>query len=209
MQSKVNSFDLISRVYDTLARVVFGSVIRDCQFYHLSHLRDAHRILILGGGTGWFLEAVLNTNLTARISYVEASREMLRKSKDRCTEIDGGRVEYIHGTQDDVVGQSFDAVIANFYLDLFSEPTLQMVIAILHRVMSPAAILLVSDFNQPKTVRQRVLLRVMYSFFRVVSNIEAGALSDWRGMLVRNGFIETTASSFYGGFMQASVFRKR
>lgn len=201
-----NSFDFISRVYDTLASIVFGRAIRDCQFHHLSQLTDARRVLILGGGTGWFLEAVLKTTQAAEITYVEASQEMLRMSRQRCRDIDGGRVVYVHGTQEDIAGRSFDAVVANFFLDLFTETTLHQVVGVIDQGMAPDAKLLVSDFNQPHTFRHRLLLRTMYCFFKLVSNIEAGSLPDWKGILERHGFVEIKSTAFYKGFMAASVF---
>lgn len=209
MAARVNSFDFISRVYDTLARVVFGDAIRRSQLTYLHELADSKRILILGGGTGWLLLEVLKANPAGHITYIEASEKMLSRSKTCCREYDRGRVEYIHGTEELLTGYGlFDAVIANFYFDLFTDASLQRVAKKIALASVDGAVLLATDFRKPRSAAQRILLRTMYFFFKVVANIEASALPDWSRDICNYGFTEIKASWFYNDFISSVVFRK-
>lgn len=209
MAARVNSFDFISRIYDTLAYVVFGDTIRMSQVTYLNELAYSKRILILGGGTGWLLLEVLKANAAGNITYIEASEKMLSRSKAHCSEYDRGRVEYIHGTEELLTEYGiFDAVVANFYFDLFTDASLRRVAQKIAFASADGALLLATDFRKPRSAAHRILLRTMYFFFKVVANIEASALPDWSRFICNYGFTEAKASWFYNDFISSIVFRK-
>ena len=51
---KRTGWDRIARIYDRLARLVYGRQIVRAQVDLLEHISPGSRVLIVGGGTGWF-----------------------------------------------------------------------------------------------------------------------------------------------------------
>src|SRR5262245_56174420 len=127
MKRAQNNFDFIAKVYEHLARMIFGNELIKAQCHLLTKIPPNARVLILGGGTGEILDKLVQQNPGCRIWYIDASIEMLEAAKKRASVTEN--VLFIHGTQDAIPeGQQFDAVITNFYLDLFNGDSLTRVI---------------------------------------------------------------------------------
>ena len=119
-------FDFLAPVYDWIARLVFGKAITDSQTFFLNRIPQQADVLILGGGTGWLLEKISEQNKSCRIVYVDLSQQMIEKSKLRTTK---DEVSFVQGTISDVpMDAKFDVVITNFYLDLFSDRKLELIL---------------------------------------------------------------------------------
>jgi SAM-dependent methyltransferase len=74
----INNYDIIARRYDFLSRLVFRQAQVRAQVQLLAYLDDGERILIVGGGTGWILEALTAARPSGlKITYVEISANML------------------------------------------------------------------------------------------------------------------------------------
>ncbi len=84
------------------------------------------RLLILGGGSGWILESINALSFDGEVWYIEASSEMIRLASKRQLDF---KVHFIHGTEENIPQEVvFDAVITNFYLDLFPDERLPLVL---------------------------------------------------------------------------------
>ncbi|MEJ7646008.1 MAG: methyltransferase domain-containing protein [Chryseolinea sp.] len=204
--TNLNAFDKVSGVYDSLVSLVFGQSIRNAQLIYLGEVKHSKCILIIGGGTGWIIEELIAINANAAIWYVEASGKMLKISKSRDKVATRTNIKFVHGTEKSLPDfPVFDAVIANFYFDLFSDDALESVIACLRRSMFPGTILLVSDFNPPVNWWQRLLMSSMYRFFRIVSGLVTDRLPHWQRSLKKNNFLLLKTGTFYRGFIRSSV----
>ena len=205
---KLNGFDWIAPAYDRLAGLVFGKSIRNAQLYFLSDIPKGSNVLILGGGTGWLLAELLKVNPDCNVWYIEASRKMLKRTQKKVAILPTTCVHYIHGTEaflpQDI---RFNAVITNFYLDLFSSVSLHKVLNHIMKSMLPHGVFLISDFTNTNVWRHRVLLVIMYRFFRLVCGIESTHLPDWQNQLKNVGLEEVKSKLFYGGFIKSSVYR--
>lgn len=206
-RDKLDGFDSIAWIYDGLAGLVFGRSIRDAQSHFLQEIRDARRILILGGGTGWLLAHLLKINPHCEVWYIEASGKMLASTKRKITSMSDESVHLIHGTEKSIPDDiKYDAVIANFFLDMFSPFDLQIVIDKLIGSVTPGGKLLISDFRVNRIVWQRFLLWCMYRFFRAFCGIQARNLSDWHRLVILSGWREVASKHFYGDFIQSSLY---
>lgn len=206
--SALNSFDRIAPVYDRLAHIVFGSAIDNAQRAHLDQLLDAREILIVGGGTGWLLKELLGLNPSATVTYVEASREMIDLTEKRIPETDRHRVVLVHGTHDSLEKSAkFDAIVINFFVDMFSSTELIIIIKQLKTVLHADGLLLCTDFVND-TFWQRAMLRVMYSFFRLTAGLNNQHLADWRKIIRGEGFDPQRAQSYWKGFMWSELYRR-
>lgn len=204
---KLNGFDRIAPVYDRLVGLIFGKSIRTAQLYFLSDIPKGGDVLILGGGTGWLLAELLKVNPDCQVWYVEASRKMLEITQKKVAILQTTCVHYIHGTAA-ILPQDikFNAVITNFYLDLFSSASLHNVLNQIIKSMLPHGVVLISDFINTNVRKHRILLNIMYRFFRLVCGIESTQLPDWQKQLKNIGLGEVKSKLFYGGFIKSSVY---
>ena len=207
MKRAKNNFDFIARAYDHLARLIFGKELMRAQCYFLDRVPPESDVLILGGGSGELLDNLIRQNPTCRIWYVEASIEMIELSKKRIEVVQ--KVFFIHGTENSIPeGQQFNVVITNFYLDLFNGESLIRVVQTVVPHLKDGAIWLVTDFVETGSIIHRILLRIMYRFFRVVSNIEASRLPDWSAEL-KKYVRESDSMASRNGFIRSMIFRNR
>jgi tRNA (cmo5U34)-methyltransferase len=207
---KLNRFNKIAGIYDSLTRVVFGKSLYNAQVFFLNTIPPNSNVLILGGGTGWLLEALLDINPSCRVWYVEASSSMISHAEKTIGKAQSNRVYFIHGTEADIPpGMMYDAVVTHFFLDLFSASSLNAVITTIQGRLKPDAVWLVSDFVYRDKRWQKILLRLMYLFFRLTCRIETVQLPPWEEMLARHGFDEAKSENFFGSFIRSVLLKRR
>ena len=198
-------FDSLAPFYDMLARMIYGKSIVEAQTAFLDIIPPFSRVLILGGGTGWLLTELLRGHPTCEVWYIESSANMLSMAIKKNN--DDGQVHFMMGTEEDIPNCQFDIVITHFFLDLFSALTLQGVIQKIFVASRPSAYWMVADFVDHGKWWQRLLLKIMYSFFRQTCRIEARMLPPWSGILVQSGLRMEHRRLYYGGFIESTVYR--
>ena len=202
----MNNFDPVARIYDRLSYLIFGKAMRRAQTAYLSDIGPGANVLVLGGGTGWLLSELSEVNPTCKVWYIDASATMIELSKE-VTRNSVHELVFLHGTEDSIPpGTTFDAVISNFYLDLFPQESCVNAIRKIRPVIRANGIWLVSDFLST-TWWHSAMLGVMYQFFKLTCDIEASALPQWKNLLEENAFKEYKSSEFFGGFIKSAVFR--
>lgn len=200
---KLNQFDGIAWVYDSLARVAFLGRIRKAQCYFLKRIPNEGDVLILGGGTGWILEELLRLRPAVKICYVEASQKMIEKARSYGK---GHDVLFIHGTEFGIPdGKRYDVIITNFYFDLFRNVELPGIVDRVQSFLKPEGLWLVSEFCSDRRW-MRTYLKLMYSFFRLTCGLTNYGLPMWRKRLHDAQFKAVAQQRFFGGFIDSSVF---
>jgi ubiquinone/menaquinone biosynthesis C-methylase UbiE len=208
------NFDRIAPFYDLLARIIFGNTLRKSQLRTLAIIPENASVLILGGGSGWYLESLLQQKQVSKIVYVEASAVMLRLSRKKIASINHlADIEFRLGTEQSIrAGEQFDVVITHFVLDLFTEPQLKNIIDRLIHVLQPEGLWLCSDFElsllQSGQWWKKRLIAVMYIFFRTVSKVETKVLPDIHGLLAGYPLRCQYEATFYKDLIAARVYRK-
>ena len=204
-------FDRVAWCYDALAGLVFGTALKRAQRAALAGLPGgAPRVLILGGGTGWVLTEVLRRRPGAQVLYLEASPKMLARARARlrreCPRA-APQVEFRHGTQAALgPAETFDALVTFFVLDCIALPELPAALARLRASQRPGAPWLLADFRPARRGWRRLLLVLMYGFFRLTTGLRARALADLRGALAGPGLRPARAETFFGGAVEAVIF---
>lgn len=200
----MNEFDFVARHYDRLAKLVFGKAIVNSQLQYLSQIPKSGKILVLGGGTGWWLNNPALQNKNLEIWFVEASKEMIKRAQQNVAA--GLSIHFIHGTSLNLnLTAHFDAVVTFFFLDVFEQNNLKNEIQKIIALAKPGALWLVTDFVH-KSWWHGFLLSLMYRFFGIVSSLSTRTLPDWQGELQRNGIAEKDTAYFYRGFIKASLY---
>lgn len=206
-------FDRMAAFYDPLARLVFGRALLRAQQAALAAglPAGAPRVLVVGGGTGWVLLEVLRRRPQARVLYLEAAPNMLARARARLARqrpAAAAQVEFRVGTEAALTpADTFEAVVTFFVLDLFEPARLRQLMARLDAARRPAAPWLLADFAVPHTGWQRALLAVMYWFFRLTTGIGARTLPPLPAELARLGLRQAYEARFFGGMVEASVWR--
>jgi tRNA (cmo5U34)-methyltransferase len=203
---RLNGFDTIAPFYDKLAAFAFAGAIKRSQLSLLNNLPKSGRIAILGGGTGWIAEHILRST-DAFVIYIEASSKMIALSRSR---LDSwrGRVEFIHGTEESMGGAGrLDAVIANYYFDLFDDERITHVVHLIKRSLNDEGKLFVSDFVEQR-LWHTLLLRLMYAFFRKVAHLQTSKLPRWYDAVCAAGFTSYRERLFFSGFIKSVLFAK-
>lgn len=196
-------YNLLAPLYDRLAVFIVGKAIHEAQTHFLHCLADRKKLLILGGGTGWILEGIQKINSDLKIDFIDQSPKMIELAKVRRI---GLEINFIVGTEADIRASDYDCVITNFYLDLFENTQLKSITAIIQSHLQPGTLWLATDFCA-NTVRQRVTIRFMYFFFRMVTGLTTTMLPSWQQVLIEAGGKKLFWHSWRQGFIAASVFQ--
>ena len=197
-------YNRLAPVYTFLTKIVFGRSIQTSQLHFLSHLQPDHRLLILGGGSGDLLKAILEKQPKLIIDYIDISSKMIKLARQKIPA--AATVNFIEGTEQNIPDTTYDAVITNFYLDLFPDAALSQVIATIKKSLPTNAKWLVTDFVNEK-IWHRIMLWIMYRFFRITTGIEASRLPHWESALLKSGIQEVESAKYYGRFIKSSVYK--
>jgi ubiquinone/menaquinone biosynthesis C-methylase UbiE len=207
----LTGFDRVAWCYDLLTRLVFGKALQKAQRAALNGLpAGAPHVLILGGGTGWVLTEVLRRRPYATVLYLEASPNMLVRAQQRLARESPHavpQVEFRHGTQA-ALGptERFDALVTFFVLDCIAAVEIGAALVKLRASRRPGAPWLLADFRLARSGWRRVLLSLMYRFFRLTTGLQADSLTDFRHALSDLGLAPISTSTFFAGTVEAVVF---
>lgn len=209
-----NNFNFIAPFYDALAQLIFGKSLKNSQTWLLPFIPGNAKVLIIGGGTGWILEELLNKTQTAGIVYLEASEKMLALSKNRYAKSKKNKaanVEFRLRTEAALKPEeTFDVVFTGFLLDLFQPEPLQKLMHKLYSHLKPNGLWLVADFHPKNAIKiwQKGLLKTMVQFFKLTANLQADKLPDLELAFSKFPVRSEQEHFFYHYLIRSAVYRK-
>jgi ubiquinone/menaquinone biosynthesis C-methylase UbiE len=194
--------------YDRLSRLVYGEALINAQVYLLKYIPTDSKILIVGGGTGWILEEITKIHPSGLdILYVEVAPKMIALSKKRNT--GDNNVDFINDAVENVaLPSNFDVVITPFLFDNFTEQTTSKVFKHIHSLLKPGGLWLNCDFQLSGRWWQKILLKSMFLFFRIVCHIEASQLPDIEKHFAAYNYKCVEQQTFFGDFIISKVYKK-
>ncbi|MFT3948513.1 MAG: methyltransferase domain-containing protein [Agriterribacter sp.] len=205
-----NNYDSIAFCYDRLSRLVFGNSIRQSQICLLPFISPENRILIMGGGTGWILEEISKLYASGLdIVYIEASAKMLEFAKTK--DIAENKVEFLNSYIEAYhTTSTFDIIITAFLFDNFTEKIATENFKKLDTLLNKKGKWLFADFHitNASNWHQRIVLKLMYYFFKRVSNIEADQLIDMGFVFLKYHYKEVFSQYYYDRFIKAVCWVK-
>jgi len=117
------------------------------------------------------------------------------------------QVEFRHGTQAALgAADCFGVLITFFVLDCIALPELAGALAQLRNSQRPDAPWLLADFRAAQRGWRWMLLRLMYTFFRLTTGLRAQELPDLPAALARLGLHPARRRRFYAGAVEAAIF---
>jgi spermidine synthase len=214
MTINTNTFNSIARFYDILSFIIFRNAIKNSQLFFLNKIPSGKEILIIGGGTGWYLYELLKINHCKKITYVEASPEMIQLTKRKLSTLSHTiEIEFIEAPIENVNLQGkFDVVITNYILDVFKEEKLKIVMNTIYSLLKNEGWWMFTDFkishNSLHRYWQIFLIRSMYAFFKITSRIEANKLLSFEQYFHLLNLKKTDTKSFYSKMIESVIYKK-
>jgi len=204
------NYDKIATNYDWMSRFIFGRSLIKAQVYLLQFIPSNSNILIVGGGTGWILdELTLLHSKGLSIYYIESSANMIALSKKR--NLGGNDVHFIHLPIENYSAQKdYDVILTPFLFDNFQLDKIQHVFNLLHSKLKKDGLWLYADFvynKEQNSIWQKILLKTMYIFFKVVARIETQQLVDMSPFFLHH-YKKIDEQTYYKKFIRAIAYKK-
>jgi len=195
-------FNRIARFYDFLKHLVFANQVEKSTRYFLYLIPSNSKILIVGGGTGELLEDFQSSH---KIDYVELSSVMIRKAQQVKTQ---SSVEFIRA---DILDWSstekFDYIITPFILDCFDETQLTSIFTKLRSILRKEGKWIQTDFY-PKSMFQKLLIKVMYAFFNLTTNLKTRKLADFDLIFKKSEFKCEIKATFFHSMIESKIYQQ-
>lgn len=208
------SFDRLAPVYHALERLTFGGFLHWCRTAHLDRFGGCRRALVLGDGDGRFLADLLRTHPNLHIDSLDISPGMIGLARRRIARIPGAanrvRFTVADARTDPLPTTGYDLVVTNFFLDCFRPHESAAVVGRVAGSCAANAVWADGDFRLPSEgwgrPVARVLLAVMYSFFRLTTRLSAHELIDPAPLLAEAGFTQVAEATRLRGFLSARLW---
>ncbi|SFA50945.1 Ubiquinone/menaquinone biosynthesis C-methylase UbiE [Pedobacter suwonensis] len=206
-----NNYDKIANHYDTLSRLVFFKSQVNAQVNQLQYIPKNSSILIVGGGTGWILEEIAKIYPSGlKLVYVEISGKMLALSQKR--DCKNNQVEFVNiGIEDFKTDVLFDVILTPFLFDNFAEERAAKVFGQLNSCLKREGFWFIVDFSLDKVNGnwwKWLLLKSMYSFFKLLGIVEANQLIDMTPYFLNADYQISVQRFYYRGFIKALIYKK-
>lgn len=190
------SFDILAPHYRWMEFVTAGEKLQRCRTAFLQEVVTAKRAVVFGVGRGRFLPEFLRANREAEVLCLDASSRMLELTGRRLNDL-GLPVNRVRFERQDILKwsgprETYDLVVTHFFLDCFRADQLSRVIAEISLSAKRRAKWLLADFQVPSSawlgLRARLILKVMYLFFRAAAKLPADHLTSPDHWISKNGF---------------------
>ncbi|CAN5867952.1 class I SAM-dependent methyltransferase [soil metagenome] len=192
----MTSFDALAPFYRWMEILTAGNKLQRCREAFLAEVPVPRQILIAGEGHGRSLVACRRQFPEAHITCLDSSPEMLIQARSNLQR-HGLTEETVQFVQIDALSWSppqgrYDLVITHFFLDCFRADQLEMLVPLLASATTPGASWLIADFQAApagwKRWRSRMILWMLYRFFRLTTHLPARELAPPDGHLKVAGF---------------------
>lgn len=206
------NFDPVARLYRWTEYLSFGPMLERCRETYLARLTEARRALVLGDGDGRFLARLLAVNPGLTVDVVDSSRRMLRVLESRVESRIGSRQRINLYHADALAWEpagNYDLIVTHFFLDCFTQPELDSLCAQIVPYLQPQTLWLVSDFRIPAgalNLPARVLVRLLYLAFRVLTGLRTTALPDHTAVLTAASFTRICQNDSLAGLLTSQLW---
>lgn len=195
-------FNFIAKYYTFVSRLAFGNVLEVAKTSMYHKLPNNAKVLLIGGGTGVSLAYLLKLDAGLKIDYVDASSEMIKLAKLRVPKAD---VNFMCTAFEDHGSAGYDVIITEFFFDLFTVAQIEEYIGSIKTKLGKNGVWIDTDFRLSNNLGNKILIKIMYLFFRVVSGVKAGSLVDCSPVRKANGFILSEEKKFKSGLITSRL----
>lgn len=228
-------YDRLAVVYHSIEWMVYGNQLQAARIELIEELPPWGRLLLLGDGDGRLLERLAQKQVRDRlgssgrgqhagITSVDQSASMLQRQRERM--VAGDIKEGIDFIQADArhfepAKGVYDVIVTPFFLDGFSEETLEVCLPQWVRGLRRGGTLYHVDFTLSdfihldgnvataawRRLRARTLLWAMHVFFRWQTGLENRQLVDTEAAITRCGLRKELQQIGCGGMTTTQIWR--
>ena len=201
--------------YLRLEGMVFGNALQHARVAHLQDCSHDSKFLLLGEGSGRFLESLCALHPKVMATVCDSSPSMLSLINNRLPKETS---ENIHLLNLDVMETefpeaSFDVLVTHFFLDCFDSETLGRLIPKMSLYLKAGGTWLIADFEESRKMTfancpHWLFLRCLYLFFRSTCGISANWVVPLEIMLRQSGLVETEKTSYCRGLIYSGLWKK-
>ncbi len=209
-------FDRIVFMYDTIARMASFNQINKSQLAFIEKLSTQSTSLVIGGGTGYFLQQLLKTNRTIRVTYVDASAKMIAYARKRVAKQlpkELHRVTFVCKPVEELDPAGvYDVIVCNYFLDLFDDTQVDTLMRSFNKQMSKGSLLYVTDFSIPSNrmlrAGTRIGLRMLYWLFGKAVYLPTRKLPSIDPLIKHHGLTVIHSKLFLQGILTCTMYKK-
>ncbi len=206
------SFDRLARWYPVLEKWLDGGVMQRARLGLLDQLDPPERVLFIGEGPGKLVEAIGQRFPEAVMTCVDVSEAMMELGRQGSL---ARRCEWIRADirADPVPDGPWDLVVTSFLLDCFTEDELSNVVPKLADGLGANGEWLQVDFQVPEkggfwALRARLVIWLLYRFFRATTDLSAEALVPPQPLLLASGMMLKERRTFDRGLAYAEIWQR-
>ena len=159
-QTSTRSYGRISSIYERMNQVFTGGQNLAVRLSQLEEMQAGQRVLYVGSGPSE--DALEAARKGVRVTCLDLSASMINKARQRFEKADLSGEFVCADIMEHDPGQPYDIVVANFFLNIFSRPVMEQVLARLVSLVRPGGRFLVADFA---AARGNILLRARHRLF--------------------------------------------
>ena len=206
------NYDPVAWIYPTLERAAFGRTLDAARNAFFDSVVCRNRLLLIGEGNGRFFANCLKHKRGGSITVVDLSGNMLSLLRSRVrriepqTAVELVQADFRHWP---ALGQSFDAIVTHFFLDLFLPGSQRTVIEKIGALSQPETIWVNVDFRP--TLRlpiNRWIDWLQYRFDSLICGVEADRHYDPAQLILGAGWTSRQQEVFCDGSVVAELFAK-
>lgn len=179
-------YDRLACCYGLLEWFLFGNELQRGRVSQLESIGSPRKVLLLGDGNGRLLEQLCMRHPQCQIKSVDQSARMLERQRRRVERVDAmDRVTFEQANleQFQFADESFDVLMAAFFLDCFSNEMLERLLPRWLSTIRGGGYFVFVDFVDPDPSRiamvSRAKLSMMHTFFRWTTGLQNRCLPNW------------------------------
>lgn len=206
------SFDRIAPFYGPMEHLLAGRCMQRARLWLMEGSYRPAQVLMVGEGPGRFLEAFQAKFPDAEITVVDGSAGMLEIARRRLGDDSG--VTFVHARLEEwQTDRRFDLIVTNFLLDCLPLRGMEEAVEKLARSAAPQAEWWIAEFDLPERGaarwRSKVILWMLYCFFRNVAGVVAGDLHPPDEALEKAGFTRAARKTWSWGLLKSERWYRK
>ena len=206
-----SQFDRVAFFYPALEWLVFRRHLDRARQAFIGVVLEASRVLLVGEGNGRFLRSLMTSKISGWVTVVEKSAAMVQCAKDRIAGIP--RDVFVEFLEADFLEwqpeKQFDCAVTHFFLDQFNPPTQLAITQKIAELTPENGTWINVDFLPPHTLGSNLLMWLQYTFFRMLTRIEAKRCFDESSVAAASGWVIAETIPYLGGLIAAKRYQKR
>lgn len=216
IERTAKGFNRLAPWYDRLVATFLGPALQQATVHFFNQLPHDARLLVIGGGTGNFFEALSEIRPETRVLFVDVSEEMVALAQKRLRAIPGERrpqATFFKCSWDEIPpGVRADAVLTPFFLDCFSDAAQPAILGKLDSHLVAGGQWLFADFSIPGAGaaqrKTKLLLRLLYWGFNRFCGLRVKQLPDFNRHFEAAGYRVRQEAVFRNGSVIARLYQR-